>query len=111
MIIIRFALYTALLWLITWLVPDISVASLWPALVITGGVMTIIQEILKPILKIITVPLSVLTLGLFAIVLNAAIFWFVGQWLAGFSVGSYVAAFIGSVLFSLGAWLVRRATK
>ncbi|MFT7557795.1 MAG: putative membrane protein [Planctomycetota bacterium] len=110
MFIIRIILYILLVWGIATLVPDITLDVLLYTGVIVGAIFFVINSAIKPVLKIITVPLNVLTLGLFTIVLNAVIFWFVGVYVPGFSVGSYLAALIGSVILGLGAWLIGRAT-
>jgi putative membrane protein len=62
--------------------------------------------VVKPIISILTLPLNILTLGLFSIVINGAFFWFVGQIIQGFSVSSFKAAIIGALVISIITWII-----
>jgi Predicted membrane protein len=69
-----------------------------------------VNAIIRPILIILTLPINILTLGLFTFVINALLFWFVAEIIKGFTVSGFMAALIGSVLYSLitlvTSWLV-----
>ncbi|MEZ4103463.1 MAG: phage holin family protein [Candidatus Paceibacterota bacterium] len=85
-------------------VEGITVVGILPA-VIAGAVLIFIHTIIKPIIKILTLPINILTLGIFALVLNALFFWFVSTVVSGFSVDVFVDAIWGSVIVSLLNWL------
>jgi putative membrane protein len=59
------------------------------------------NAVIRPILVILTLPVTILTLGLFLFVINAALFWLVAQVVKGFSVEGFLAALVGSLLYSL----------
>jgi len=69
-------------------------------LFIGSAVLAIVNATLGKLLKFMTLPISCLTLGLFALVINAALFWAVGSMGLGFKVNGFLAAFVGSILVS-----------
>lgn len=84
-------------------IDGINVAGILPA-VIAGAVLVFIHSIVKPIVKILTLPINLLTLGLFALILNALFFWFVSGVVSGFSVENFTDALWGSVIVSVLNW-------
>jgi putative membrane protein len=60
----------------------------------------------KPILVLLTLPVTILTLGLFLVVLNALLFWGVAEVLPGFHVNGFWAAVLGAILYSVIGWLL-----
>jgi putative membrane protein len=101
----------ALVWLINavaliavaYLMPSISVSSFGAALV-AALVLGLINAVVRPVLVLLTLPVTILTLGLFIFVLNGLLFWMVGSWLEGFAVGGFWAGVFGAILFSLVSW-------
>jgi len=73
----------------------------WLALVIAGVLLSFVHFIIKPIVKIITLPINLITFGLFALVINALFFWFVANLIPGFDVSSFVAAFWGALVIAV----------
>src|SRR5207249_4296051 len=76
---------------------------LWPAL-LAGLVLALINAIVRPILKLITLPLTLLTLGLFLFVLNAFCLWLTSAVVPGFDIHGFRAAFLGALLISVVSW-------
>jgi putative membrane protein len=70
-------------------------------LMIGAAVFALVNQVLGPFLKLVLLPLNCLTLGLFSIVINAGLLYWVGQWGLGFSVTSFWAAVVGSLLIGL----------
>jgi len=91
-------------------ISGITVAGILPA-VIAGAVLVFIHTIIKPIIKILTLPINILTLGIFALVLNGLFFWFASTVVTGFDVANFVDAIWGSVIVSVLNWLTDRVTK
>lgn len=85
-------------------VPGIEVMGILPA-VIAGAVLFFIHTIIKPVIKILTLPINILTLGIFALVLNVLFFWFVSGVVSGFSVATFMDALWGSLIVSVLNWL------
>src|SRR3954454_6900948 len=90
---------------VAYLVPSIHVASFTSAL-IAARVLALLNAVIRPILVLLTLPVTVLTLGLWILVINALLFWFVGSFVRGFVVDGFWAGFIGSILFSIVSWLL-----
>ena len=88
---------------VAYLMPSISVTSFWTALV-AALVLGLVNAIIRPVLILLTLPVSVLTLGLFILVLNGLLFWFVGSFVEGFAVQGFWAGFFGAILFSIVSW-------
>lgn len=76
---------------------------LWPAL-LAGLVLALINAVVRPVLKIITLPLTLLTLGLFLFVLNAFCLWLTSAVVPGFDVAGFRAAFLGALLITVVSW-------
>lgn len=90
--------------LAAYLVPGIAVASFYTALIV-AALLGVANLVLKPILVILTLPISIITLGLFTIVINGFLFWFVGTIVKGFSVSGFMAALLGALVVSMANYL------
>ncbi len=92
------------------IVPGIGVRDFWTALwlALLWGCIGIT---IRPILLLLTLPVTILTLGLFTFVVNGFLFWLLSQMVSGFHVTSFGAALLGSLLFSLLGWLFGQAFR
>lgn len=90
---------------VAYLVPGIHVANFTAAL-LAAVVIGFANVLVKPILVILTLPITLLTLGLFLLVINGLLFWFVGHLLQGFSVNSVLTGVIGALVYSVIAWIL-----
>ncbi len=88
------------LFLIAYYIPGITVTGFYPAL-IAAFILGVLNVFIRPILLILTFPVTVITLGLFALVINALLFWFAASFIEGFAVDGFVYALIGSVFMSV----------
>jgi putative membrane protein len=99
-LIIRWGLLAAALLLVAHLYPGITVASFGAAL-IAAFVVGLLNTLVRPLLVLLTLPVTLLTLGLFLFVINAWMFWWAGSMLEGFKVPGFAAALVGSLIYSL----------
>lgn len=90
---------------VAYFVPDIHVSGLEAAL-IAALVIGFVNCLIKPILLILTLPVTILTLGLFILVINGALFWAVARYLSGFDVRTLTAGIIGALAYSVLSWLL-----
>jgi putative membrane protein len=90
---------------VAYFVPDIQIAGLGVAL-IAAVVIGLVNVLIKPILVILTLPVTILTLGLFILVINGALFWAVGHVLVGFNVATFKAGIIGALAYSVISWVL-----
>ena len=98
-LLLRWSISAASLMLIAYVLPGITLHSFWSALV-AAAVIGLLNTILRPILILLSLPVTVLTLGLFLLVINALMFWLAGNILAGFSVAGFGWALLGALLYS-----------
>ena len=99
------ALITALgLWLATEWVDGIQVDSPW-TLVIAGVLLGVANAIVRPLAVILTFPITIVTLGFFLLVVNAAMVALVAWLLPGFNIAGFLPAFWSALIVSLTAWV------
>jgi len=90
---------------VAYLVPNIHVAGFTAAL-IAALMIGLVNMLIKPILVLLTLPITILTLGLFIFVINGVLFYAVGSWLQGFEVKTLTAGIIGALVYSVLSWLL-----
>lgn len=106
-LLLAWLLNAVALLVVAYVLPGISVASFGSAL-IAALVLGLLNAIVKPILTILTLPLTIVTLGLFLLVLNALVFWFAGSILRGFHVNGFWWAFIGALVYTVVSTFLAR---
>ncbi len=104
--LVKLVLYSGLIYIIPQFVTGVTVDVFWPTAVIAGIVFYVASHVVKPILKILTLPITLITLGLFMIVINAAVFWGTAYFVTGFEVASIGPAVIGGLVASIGTWII-----
>ena len=106
---VGFLVHTAILavaiWVTAQVVSGVTVAS-WTALSLAALVLALVNAIVRPVLLILTLPITVLTLGLFYLVINGAAFGLAAAFVPGFGVASWTAAILGALLTSLLSWAI-----
>ncbi|WP_323018944.1 phage holin family protein [Castellaniella sp.] len=100
MLLLVWILNAVALLVVAYLLPGITVASFGSAL-IAALVLGLLNTVVKPLLILLTLPLTFVTLGLFLLVLNALVFWWAGSILKGFQVDGFWWAVIGAIVYSL----------
>lgn len=102
--LIRAAFAAAGLWLAAKVVPGVRVDDL-ETLVIAALLLGVVNALVKPVLVFLTLPLTLLTLGLFLIVINAAMIGLVALFLDGFQVAGFVPALLCWVVVTVAGWI------
>ena len=90
---------------VAYLVPGVAVTGFVGA-IIAAFVLGIVNAVLRPLLILLTLPIEILTLGLFTFVINAALFYLVGKLHIGLSVHGFGAALVGSIVLAIVSWLL-----
>ncbi len=103
--LLRIVLNAGVLLLISNVVEGIRLGGWWSAIV-TVIVLGIVNALIRPLILILTLPVNILTLGLFTLVINALMFWFASSIVKGFEVDGFWGAFWGALLFSVSSWLI-----
>jgi len=99
-LLLRWIVNAGALLLVAYLYPGVQVQDFLAALV-AALVLGLVNALIRPILVILTLPVTLLTLGLFLFIINAALFWLVAELVSGFTVTGFWAALVGSILYSL----------
>jgi putative membrane protein len=105
--ILRFLVMALTVFALPTIVPGIEVHGIYPAIV-AAVLLGLLNFFVKPIIGLITLPLNIFTLGLFGLVINALLLWFVASFVSGFAVASFVAAFWGGLIVSFMHWVSHR---
>src|SRR5687768_18080911 len=90
---------------VAYLMPSVGIASAGAA-ILAALVLGLVNTIIRPILVLLTLPVTVLTLGLFIFVINGLLFWMVASWLEGFEVAGFWSGVLGAIAYSLVSWLL-----
>lgn len=109
-LIVRWMLLAAALLLVAHLYPGVVVQSFGAAM-IAALVLGLFNAVLRPLLVLLTLPVTLLTLGLFLFVINALMFYFAASVLDGFSVRGFGAALIGSLIYSVCGLVIDAAME
>ncbi|MEO8247004.1 MAG: phage holin family protein [Chloroflexota bacterium] len=103
--LLQIAVNAAALWVATQIVPGISFTGEWWKLLIVALAFSLVNTYIKPILRILTLPISLMTMGLFLLVINAIMLLLVSaisnELALGFTVADFGAAFLGAIVVAL----------
>ena len=106
--IIRLLIHMVAILIISYVLPGlIWVDGIWSALV-AAFLLGIVNSVLRPILIFFTLPITLLTLGLFLLVINGLMLWLVSAIVSGFHVNGFWGAVLGSILISIVSWILSR---
>jgi putative membrane protein len=102
--VIRMLIVAAGLAAAAWIVPGVSIAG-FGTLILAALLMGFVNAFVRPIIVLLTLPITILTLGLFLLVVNATMFGLVAWILPGFDVRDSLSAFLGWLIVSIVSWL------
>ena len=105
-LLLRWAASAAALLLVAHLVPGIAVDSL-PTAVVAAAVIGLVNAFVGPVLRLLSFPITVLTLGLFSLVVSAVLFGLAAYLVPGFSADGLGAVFVGAIAYGVLAWLLQ----
>ena len=109
-LLLTWALNAVALLLVPYIVPGIQIESFGSALVAVV-ILGLVNAVIRPVFILLTLPVTLLTLGLFLFVINAMMFWWVGDLLSGFKVDGFFAALFGSIVYSIASWFLSSLTE
>ncbi len=89
---------------VAYLVPGVSVTS-FPSAFIAAIVIGLVNALIRPLVSLLSLPITILTLGLFTFVINALMFWLAAKIVPGFDIAGFWPAFWGSLVFWIVSWL------
>ena len=103
--LLRVLINAAAIWVAASLIPGIDLGGLGPAL-LAALVLGVVNAIVRPILIFLTLPITLVTLGLFIFVLNAFCLWLTSVIVTGFVVHGFKAAFLGALVIAVVSWVL-----
>lgn len=90
------------------LVPGVSITGGWTTTLLVALVWSVVVLVIRPVLRVLTLPITILTFGLFSFLLNAFLFYAM-QWVVpGFVVKGFLPAILGALVLSILTWLIQR---
>lgn len=103
--IFRWIINALLLMIIPFVVKGVQVSNFYSAL-ITALILAFVNAIIRPILLVLTLPINILTLGLFTLVINGLMFWFVSSFVRGFEIAGFWPAFWAALVYSILSMII-----
>jgi putative membrane protein len=108
-IILRYLGTVAAVILTVSLVPGVFLTGGWVSTLLVALVWSVISLVIRPVLGILTLPITILTFGIFSLILNALLFWAMAAVVPGFSVTGFWPALLGAIVLSILSWLIHKA--
>ncbi len=108
--IVRWLFNTLVLMLVAILTPGLKFDSYW-AVLVASLVIGLLNALIRPLLILLTLPINILTLGLFTLVINGFIFWLASTMVKGFDISNFSTAFWGALVYTLIVTLVNILSK
>lgn len=104
-LIITWLLSTAAILISAWLIPGAELSSFWAGLLV-ALVLGVVNAVIRPLLILLTLPINILTLGLFTLVINALMILLVAAIIPGFMISSFWVAIIFSIILAIVVWML-----
>lgn len=99
-LILKWVLFALVIMLIAWVIPGISITGFISALIVVL-VMSIVNLFVRPLINLISLPLNVLTFGLFSLVINTLLFLLIAKFSPGFQIEGFWSGFFGALLLAV----------
>ena len=104
-LLVTWLINTAALLALPYLMRSVTVSDFGTALV-AALLLGLVNTLIRPVLVLLTLPVTVVSMGLFILVINAFLFWLVAQVVEGFHVAGFGSAFLAAILYSLISWAI-----
>ncbi len=106
--VIHFLVSMVAILIISYLFPHVMKANSFITALVAAFVLGIVNAVIRPVMVILTLPITLLTLGIFLLVINGLMLWIVSGLVPGFRVNGFSGAVLGSILISLVSWFLSR---
>lgn len=90
------------------IVPGVTITGGWESTLLVALVWSVITLVIRPVLSLLTLPITILTLGIFSFILNALLFWLMAAIVPGFVVAGFFPALFGVIVLSVLVWLIHQ---
>lgn len=109
-LIIRLGINVFALFVVAYLVPGFQLTDIWSA-VVAAIVIGVANTFIRPILQLITLPISILTFGIFAFLINVFLLWMVSFVVPGFEIVNFTTAIIASIVLTFVSWFLNKLAQ
>ena len=106
-LIVRLAINVLALLVVEYLVPGFELAG-YQAAIVAAVIIGVVNTFIRPILQLVALPISIVTLGISAFLINVLLLWLVAYFVPGFEITSFTTAIIASILLSLVSWFLNK---
>jgi putative membrane protein len=106
--LLRYLGTVAAVLLTLYLVPGVTVSGGWVNIFLLALVWSVITMVIKPVLSLLTLPITIITFGIFSLILNALLFWAMTLIVPGFTVAGFWTALLGALVLSILSWLIHK---
>ena len=107
-VVLRYLGTVAAVVLTVYVVPGITVTGGWETILLAALVWSGLVTVIRPVLSILTLPITILTFGLFSFVLNAILFYIMAAIVPGFAIAGFLTALLGAIVLSVLSWLIHQ---
>lgn len=90
------------------IVPGVAITGGWESTLLVALVWSVITMVIRPVLSILTLPITVITFGVFSFILNALLFWAMTLIVPGFFVSGFFSALLGALVLSILSWFINQ---
>ncbi|MBN1254496.1 MAG: phage holin family protein [Deltaproteobacteria bacterium] len=104
--IIRLLINMVAILIIAYLVPKVIQVESWMAAMVAAFVLGIVNTFVRPLLVLLTLPLTLVTFGFFLLTINGLLLWLVSAVVRGFNVNGFLGALVGAILISIVSWIL-----
>ena len=104
------AINTFALLVVEYVVPGFRLASIWTA-VVAAVAIGVVNTLIKPILQLVALPISILTFGISAFLINVFLLWLTSRVIPGFYIAGFTTAIIASIVLSLVSWFLQKLSE
>ena len=109
-LLVRLAINVFALLVVEYLVPGFKLGTLWAA-VVAAVVIGVVNTFIKPVLQLIALPISILTFGIAAFLINVFLLWGTSKVVPGFEITTFTTAILASIALSLVSWFLQRLAR
>ncbi len=110
-IVWHWVILSAIVYGLTYFFPGKIVIDQFYIVLVVGACLMFIRTVIDPVLNLLSLPMNLFTLGIFSVVINAIIFYYLTNIIAGFHIADFKTAFIGSVIVFAGDWFLGKIIR
>lgn len=110
-IIWHWIILSAIVYALTYIFPGQVIVDHFYVVLVLGACLMFVRMIIDPIINLLSLPMNLMTLGIFSIAINAFIFWSLSFLVAGFHITDFKTAFVGSIIVFAGDWFLGKIIR